>query len=130
ERFGNFGFQDLPSIQRLDWLTSSGVIQQDIWREIYEADLVFCDITGYNANVLFEAGVAAAWKRIEQVVFVRDHFYKGQSPFDLAPLRYTDYALTSDGIADFKRRLEEVIKTAVIGSPDARGASPSIRFPF
>src|SRR5215469_9583037 len=97
-----FQLDNLPEIKRLDWVTSSGVIQQEIWQEIYQSDLIFCDVTGYNANVLFEAGVSAGWKRIEQVVFIRDHFYKGQSPFDLAPIRYTEYDLTSDGIGRFK----------------------------
>lgn len=30
ERFKNFGFEPLPQIRRLDWVTSSGVIQQDV----------------------------------------------------------------------------------------------------
>src|SRR5689334_7469547 len=55
ERFKSFGFEQLPNVQRLDWVTSSGVIQQEIWKEIGDADLVFCDITGYNANVMFES---------------------------------------------------------------------------
>src|SRR5258706_11613669 len=80
--FKSFDFDELPRVERLDWVTSSGVIQQQIWMKIFEADLVFCDVTGYNANVMFEAGVCAGWKRIEQVVFIRDQFYKGQAPFD------------------------------------------------
>jgi hypothetical protein len=107
-------FDELPFVKRLDWVTSSGVIQQEIWREIYEADLIFCDITGYNANVIFEAGVCAGWKRIEQIVFIRDHFYKGQSPFDMAPLRYTEYELTSDGIEKFKAKVRDLATQALI----------------
>jgi len=42
------------------------VIQQEIWREIEEADLIFCDITGYNPNVMFEAGACAAWKEMNR----------------------------------------------------------------
>jgi hypothetical protein len=130
EGFKGFGFEPLPQIQRLDWVTSSGVIQREIWREIYDADLVFCDVTGYNANVLFESGVAAAWKRIEQVVFIRDHFYKGQSPFDMAPLRYTEYTLTSDGIAEFKGKLQQLLTAAVIAFPDSQGVVPPLSLPL
>lgn len=129
ERFKNFGFEQLPQVQRLDWVTSSGVIQQEIWNEIYLADLVFCDITGYNANVMFESGVAAAWKRIEQVVFIRDHFYKGQSPFDMAPLRYTEYTLTSDGIAEFRQKIEQLVSRAVIAFPDSQGNVAPVDLP-
>src|SRR5690349_8299346 len=62
----------LPRIERLDWVTSSGAIQQQIWQRILEADLVICDITSYNANVMFEGGVCAAWKDVAQVVFIKD----------------------------------------------------------
>jgi len=129
QRFENFGFEELPRVQRLDWVTSSGVIHQEIWREIYDADLVFCDVTGYNANVLFESGVAAAWKRIEQVVFIRDHFYKGQSPFDMAPIRYTEYTLTSDGIGIFKQKIERLVTAAVIAFPDRQGSAAPVHLP-
>jgi hypothetical protein len=96
-----FGMRELPKINRLDWVTSSGIIQNEIWEEIASADLVFCDITGYNPNVMFESGVAAALKRMSQVVFIRDHFFRQQSPFDIAPIRYTEYELTSDGFPPF-----------------------------
>jgi|SRR5579871_1577563 len=125
-----FPFEELPRIQRLDWVTSSGVIQQEIWREIYDADLVFCDVTGYNANVLFEAGVCAGWKPIQKVIFVRDHFYKGQSPFDVAPLRYTEYSLTSDGVPEFKDKIHQLVSTAVIAFPDGLGTAQPITLPL
>jgi len=129
EGFRNFGFEQLPHIQRLDWVTSSGVIQQEIWKEISDADLVFCDITGYNANVLFESGIAAAWKRIEQVVFIRDYFYKGQSPFDLAPIRYTEYMLTTDGIEEFRLKIRRLATDAIIAFPDSQGSATPVHCP-
>jgi len=128
--FRNFPFEELPHIKRLDWVTSSGVIQSEIWDEVRGADLVFCDVTGYNANVMFEAGVCAAWKRMEQVVFVRDHFYKGQSPFDLAPIRYTEYELTGDGIATFKQKLHRLTFGAMSAFPDAQGVPSPVRMPL
>ena len=126
----HFPLENLPHINRLDWVTSSGVIQQEIWREIYEADLIFCDITGYNANVIFEAGVCAASKRVEHVVFIRDHFYRGQSPFDMAPLRYTEYELTSDGIESFKIKIRTLATAALIAYPDSQGVAHSITLPL
>src|SRR4051812_22906008 len=42
-------------VERLDWVTSAGAIQNQIWERIANADLVFCDITGQNPNVMFEA---------------------------------------------------------------------------
>lgn len=129
ERFRDFEFMDLPNIRRLDWVSSAGVIQQEIWREIRAADLVFCDLTGYNANVMFEAGVCAAWKRLEQVVFIRDHFYRGQSPIDMAPLRYCEYALTGGGVTEFRQKVEQLVKDAVIAFPDDQGTAPAAALP-
>lgn len=127
---GDFGFMTLPRIERLDWVTSSNVIQQEIWEKIFEADLVFCNVTGYNPNVMFEAGVSAGWKRIGQVVFIRDHFYKGQSPFDMAPIRFTEYQLTSDEVPAFKEKLRHFVSNALIAFPDSQIDSTPLRSPL
>jgi hypothetical protein len=101
-----------------------------VWYEILQADLVFCDITGYNANVMFEAGVCAGWKRIEQIVFIRDRFYRGQSPFDMAPIRYTEYELTSNGIGEFRRKVQQLVTQALIAFPDSEGTAEPITLPL
>jgi len=111
--------QSIPKINRLDWVRSSGVIQNEIWRELVSADIVFCDITGYNPNVMFEGGVAAAWKRMHQVVFIRDRFFKQQSPFDIAPIRYTEYELTSESLPTFRDKIRSLVADAFISFPDS-----------
>jgi hypothetical protein len=113
-------------IERLDWVDSAGVIHHQLWERMAEADLVFCDLTGQNPNVLFEAGVCAAWKRVEQVVFLRDSFYRPEQPFDIAPVRYVSYQLTSDGYPIFEKRLQRIVLDAVIAFPDREplGVSP------
>ncbi len=111
--------QTVPKINRLDWVKSSGVIQNEIWSELIGADIIFCDITGYNPNVMFEGGVAAAWKQMHQVVFIRDRFFKQQSPFDIAPIRYTEYELTSEGLPGFREKIKKLILDAFISFPDS-----------
>ena len=71
-------------------------IQAQIWDSIVEADLIICDLTGHNPNVMFEAGVCAAVKDVEQVVFLRDTRFPIEPPFDVAPFRYLKDQLTSD----------------------------------
>jgi hypothetical protein len=119
----------LPEIKRMDWVTSSGAIQNEIWEEIARADLIFCDITGYNPNVMFENGVAAALKRMTQVVFIRDKFFKQQSPFDIAPIRYTEYELTSDGLPRFRDKVKKLIDDTFKGFPDDLIETIPISFP-
>ena len=117
-------------IKRLDWVTSSGAIQHQIWREIAEADLVFCDITGHNPNVMFELGVCAASKDISQVVFLKDHFFRQPPAFDIEPIRYTEYELTSNGIQSFADKIAQVTRDVLIGFPDRQGSSPKISLPL
>jgi hypothetical protein len=119
-----------PSINRLDWVTTSGVIQQQIWQEILEADIIFCDITGYNPNVMFECGVCAGWKDIKHVVFIKDKFFKQQSAFDLAPIRYVEYELTSDGLMPFAQKVAKLISDAIIAYPDGQGDVETVAFPL
>jgi hypothetical protein len=85
--FGQFrDLFELPEMNRLDWVSSSGAIQQQIWQKIIEADLVICDLTDYNRNVMFESGVSAAWKDVTQVIFIKDHTFAVSAPFDTAPI--------------------------------------------
>ncbi len=66
---------------------------------------------------MFEAGVCAAWKRVEQVIFIRDAFYRPDQPFDLAPFRYASYEMTSDGLPRFHNKLENLIAEVVVRFP-------------
>ncbi len=112
-------FFELPEVNRLDWVSSSGAIQQQIWQEIIEADLIICDLTDYNRNVMFESGVSAAWKRATQVIFVKDSACTVAAPFDTAPMRYTEYDRTSfTGMKEFQERLVRLIREVFISFPD------------
>ena len=120
----------LPEIKRLDWVTSSNVIHQEIWKEIYEADLAFCDITGFNPNVMVELGVSAAWKDIHQVVLLKDRSFEQKSAFDIAPIRYTEYDLKYPGVDAFRAKVRKLVNDALIAFPDGLGVAPSIQFPL
>lgn len=111
-------FFGLPEIARLDWVSSSGAIQEQIWRKIIEADLVICDLTDYNANVMFESGVSAAWKAATQVIFIKDRAFTTSAPFDIKPMRYTEYERTYTGIKTFQQQLATLIREAFISFPD------------
>jgi hypothetical protein len=124
-------FFALPQIDRLDWVTSAGAIQQQIWQKIVEADLVFCDITGHNPNVMLESGVCAAWKDATQVVFIKDRAFNAEAPFDIKPMRYTEYEMTYTGLKKFKPKLVALIQEAFIRFPD-RGTldAPDVPLPY
>jgi hypothetical protein len=113
-------FFELPQVDRLDWVTSSGAIQQQIWQKIAEADLVICDLTGYNPNVMIESGVAAAWKAATQVIFIKDRAAVATpTPFDIMPMRYFEYEVSSfTDIKAFQQKLVNLIREAFINFPD------------
>jgi hypothetical protein len=120
----------LPDIRRLDWVTSSNVIHSEIWREILEADLVFCDITGFNPNVMFELGVSAAWKDKHTVVLIKDKNVTQQGAFDIAPIRYTEYDLSYPGVDQFRSKAHRLVEHALISFPDSLLDTPNIQLPL
>ena len=56
---------------------------------------------------------------MHQVVFIRDRFFKQQSPFDIAPIRYTEYELTLDGLSAFREKIKKLLLDAFISFPDS-----------
>jgi hypothetical protein len=128
--FQVYGMHDLPEIKRIEWIKSSGVIQDQIWRELLAADLVICDITEYNPNVMFEAGVAAGWKPIHKVIFIKNKFPEVKHPFDISPFRYIEYDLSDQGIAAFKDAITIITQDAIFPFPDEQIFAPKINLPF
>ena len=120
----------LPEIRRLDWVTSSNVIHGEIWQEILEADLVFCDITGLNPNVMFELGVSAAWKEKHHVVLIKDKKVAQQGAFNIAPIRYTEYDLSYPAVNQFRSKALRLVEQALISFPDGLLDKPDIQFPL
>lgn len=57
---------------RADHIASSGIIHPEIWKALRTADFIICDVSGHNGNVMLELGVAAAWRRKEHVIILRD----------------------------------------------------------
>jgi hypothetical protein len=105
-------------IERLDWVDSTGAIHHQLWDRLASADLVICDLTGQNPNVMFEAGVCAARKRPEQVIFIRDAFYRPEQPFDIQPFRYLSYEMTTDGQVKFEEKLRRLLLETIARFPD------------
>ena len=120
----SFAFhQHLPQIERIDWITSSAAIQQEIWQKIWEADLIFCDITGFNQNVMFEFGVCAAWKNMRNVVLIRDGTRQQRQAFNIQPIRYTAYQLgTPEGLVRFQQQVAPLILPRNSGHLEKGGA--------
>lgn len=73
---------------RVDDVSSSNPIVADILNRIVEAPMAICDISGLNANVMFELGIRQAYGK--PVALIKDE--RTKSVFDISGLRYTEYA--------------------------------------
>jgi len=76
-------------------IVGSSAIHPDIWTHILQADIIVADITGYNPNVMYELGVAAAWRLHSSVIIVRDKCDGYAFAFDLQPARQIVYESSS-----------------------------------
>lgn len=95
-----------------------GVILQDIFQEILDADVVLADITRENPNVFYELGIAHSYGK--QVVMIAQS--TANLPFDVSHMRVLRYHHESadtarSTITDIARAIEEAL------DPAARGAN-------
>lgn len=64
-------------------------ILSDIIRPIYEADVALADLTGLNANVMYELGISHTFNK-KTIIITQDDLAK--LPFDLKQYRAKDYS--------------------------------------
>ena len=64
-------------------------ILQDIVEGIYQADVIIADLTGLNANVFYELGLAHAMNK--KVIIITQDI--GELPFDIKSYRANEYSL-------------------------------------
>jgi hypothetical protein len=96
------------SPKRADQLTDPGTITIQVYRHLWESDLVVADLTGSNPNVFYELAVRHLSKR----PFVHMVLRGEALPFDLAPERAVKFDFDIAANTKVKRILAEHIKSA------------------
>jgi hypothetical protein len=98
-----------------------GVIQSKIIQNLFDSDIVVCDVSAKNANVMFELGLRLAFDK--PAIVLKDD--KTSYSFDTSPLEHLDYprdlhypsiikfkeALAKKIVATFKKSKEEGYKS-------------------
>lgn len=87
-----------------------GVIQKRIVQNVYDSDIVVCDVSGKNPNVMFELGMRLAFDK--PTIIVKDD--KTEYSFDTSVIEHVPYPrdLRFTKVLIFKERLtEKVIAT-------------------
>ncbi|KQV35372.1 hypothetical protein [Massilia sp. Root335] len=79
---------------RADKIWEHHVLIEDVVKLIASARVVICDLTGKNANVFYEAGIAHALG--QDVILIAQH--ETDIPFDLRHIRYVKYLNNEEGL--------------------------------
>jgi hypothetical protein len=84
-----------------------GVIQKRIVQNLYDADLVVCDVSGKNANVMFELGMRLAFDKA--TVIIKDD--KTDYSFDTSVIEHLAYPrdLRFSRVNSFKAALADKV---------------------
>lgn len=88
---------------RADEIYGDKRVMSDVWRALRSSRLVVAEVTGKNANVLYELGMAHALGK--PVIIVTGQ--REDVPFDLRDIRYIVYDKNQP---DWGQRLEETLK--------------------
>jgi len=77
------------------------LIHSNIVKNLYESDLVICDISGLNPNVMLEMGIRLTFDK--PIIVIKDK--ETDYPFDIKPLEYIPYSrdLNYTKMLEFKR---------------------------
>ena len=111
----------LEPVRSDDMYTPKAVLEK-ILRQIAEAEVVVADLTGRNANVFYELGIAHMVK--DNVILLAQS--SKSIPFDLRPFGCIIYRSTESGL----RELAENLKGAVQELSRETGPKPPVRVHF
>ncbi|WP_194395935.1 hypothetical protein [Microbacterium atlanticum] len=104
---------------RADQISISGDINEQIFRHLFEADLVIADLTGANANVMYELGLRHSLKRL--TIQVADS--ATPLPFDVKAVRTILIERSQLGLVEARKRLVKAIETGLNGQIDMVAAT-------
>ncbi|RTX71306.1 hypothetical protein CD117_12410 [Mammaliicoccus sciuri] len=103
-----------------------GILQDNIVNGIYESDIIICDVSGRNPNVMFELGMRIAFDK--PVVIVKDELTN--IAFDIGVIEYIEYPsnLNYVEIEKFKNKLCKKIDHTIKETENGNNSSYLSRF--
>lgn len=104
---------------RLDQVAAPGSITEQLYAAIEESDLIICDITNSNPNVMYELGYAHALSKPVILISQRSE----RMPFDVRSVRTLFYDTELGPSNDSVSELETLIKEA-LQNPDQFSSRP------
>jgi hypothetical protein len=98
--------------ERADDIQGTNLITWDIWERVNRARFLLAELTGQNANVFYELGLAHALSKDVILVTQSMDFV----PFDLKAIRCIVYKFTPRGTQALEKKLAEVIAVVMKSS--------------
>lgn len=89
---------------RADQIALSGEITDQIFRHLYEDEVVIADVSGGNPNVMYELGL----RHTRPLLTIQLGEY-GQLPFDLKDVRTIQFSRSERGLIDARKALERTL---------------------
>lgn len=88
-----------------------GVIHARIVQNLYDDPIVVCDVSGKNANVMFELGLRLAFDK--PTIVIKDD--QTDYSFDTSPIEHINYRadLRFDDVRDFKKKVAAAITGSI-----------------
>lgn len=103
---------DLEPI-RADGIAVPGEITDQIFRHLYEDEVVIADVSGANPNVMYELGL----RHTRDLLTVQIGEY-GQLPFDVHALRTIMFSRSERGLIEARKELETVLRVGLTEGSD------------
>lgn len=98
---------NLTMLRGDEFLSSRGVIIEDVWSGLNACRLVIADITGGNDNVFYELGIAHTLNK--PAILITQARTPEEVPFDIRHLRYIAYENTETGLPKLRTDLQAAV---------------------
>jgi hypothetical protein len=103
---------------RGDGIAQAGEITEQIFRRLRDDDVVVADLTGANANVMYELGL----RHTRNMLTVQIGEY-GRLPFDINVIRTVQFSRSTHGLITARNELVEILETGLSGEFDPVSAT-------
>ena len=94
-------------------ISKAGEITEQVFRLVRDADVVIADVTGGNANVMYELGLRHT--RQKSTIQIGEY---GKLPFDISTIRTLQFSRTPAGLVDGRKKLRETLAATLDGGSD------------
>lgn len=97
----------VPAI-RADQIAVAGEITEQIFRHLYEDEVVIADLSGANPNVMYELGL----RHTRPLLTIQIGEY-GQLPFDVTAVRTIQFSRSGRGLIDARKQLQRALSAGL-----------------